>query len=129
MILQAAALPVQDGKICLVTSRNGSRWVIPKGCLEPGLSESQIAVQEAWEEAGLSGQLSKEAIGAYRYRKWGDDLSVAVFLLDVHEIAQDWPERATRQRVWLDPAEAIERLAEPDLQMLVRKIFDGGERP
>ena len=123
MILQAAALPVHEGKVCLVTSRNGSRWVIPKGCLEPGLSEAEIASQEAWEEAGLAGHLSKQSIGAYRYRKWGNDLSVAVFLLEVSDIAQDWPERGTRQRVWLEPAEAVERLAEADLRAIVRQVF------
>jgi 8-oxo-dGTP pyrophosphatase MutT (NUDIX family) len=123
MILQAAALPVHEGKICLVTSRNGSRWVIPKGCLEPGKSEAEIAAQEAWEEAGLSGQLGKTPVGTYGYRKWGDELTVVVFLLHVSEIAADWPERDTRQRVWLEPAKAIERLAEADLRIIVRTVF------
>lgn len=121
MILQAAALPVLKGKICLVTSRNGSRWVIPKGCLEPGKSELEIAAQEAWEEAGLSGRLSKSPLGSYGYRKWGDDLTVAVYLLEVSDVADDWPERDTRQRVWLEPAQAAERLAEAELQALVLK--------
>jgi 8-oxo-dGTP pyrophosphatase MutT (NUDIX family) len=120
MILQAAALPLREGKICLVTSRNKSRWVIPKGCLEAGKSEAEIAVQEAWEEAGLLGRLSKGSIGSYRYRKWGDDLTVAVYLLEVSEIAEDWPERETRERIWLAPPAAIERLAEPELRAIVR---------
>ncbi len=127
MILQAAALPVHEGKVCLVTSRSGARWVIPKGCLEPGVSEAEIAVQQAWEEAGLSGQIGKAPLGSYCYRKWGDDLTVAVFLLEASEIARDWPERATRQRVWLGPAEAVERLAEADLQHIVRKFFTMNE--
>ncbi len=125
MILQAAALPVHEGKVCLVTSRSGARWVIPKGCLEPGLSEADIAVQEAWEEAGLSGELGKAPLGSYRYRKWGEELTVAVFLLAVSEIAKDWPERAMRERAWLEPAEAVKRLAEADLQAIVRKVFAG----
>ena len=119
MILQAAALPVLEGKICLVTSRNGSRWVIPKGCLEPGKTEVQIALQEAWEEAGLTGQPSKASIGSYAYRKWGEELSVTVYRLDVEEVADDWPERNLRQRIWLEPAKAIERLTEADLKALV----------
>jgi 8-oxo-dGTP pyrophosphatase MutT (NUDIX family) len=121
MILQAAALPVLDGKICLVTSRNGSRWVIPKGCLEPGKTEVQIALQEAWEEAGLTGQPSRAPIGSYGYRKWGEELTVAVYLLLVDEVAEDWPERNTRERAWLEPAKAIERLAEAELRALVLK--------
>lgn len=123
MILQAAALPLLEGKICLVTSRNGSRWVIPKGCLEPGKTEIQIALQEAWEEAGLTGQPSKTSIGCYGYRKWGEELSVAVFRLDVEDVAEDWPERTMRQRIWLEPAKAIERLSEADLKDLVLKAI------
>jgi 8-oxo-dGTP pyrophosphatase MutT (NUDIX family) len=123
MILQAAALPVREGKICLVTSRSKSRWVIPKGCLEAGKSESEIAAQEAWEEAGLSGRLSKASIGSYCYQKWGDDLTVAVYLLEVSDIAEDWPERETRQRVWLEPDEAVELLAETELRAIVRAVF------
>ena len=38
VIRQAAALPVRDGMVCLVTSRNGKRWVAPKGCMEPGMT-------------------------------------------------------------------------------------------
>ena len=123
MILQAAALPVREGKICLVTSRNKSRWVIPKGCLEAGKSEVEIAAQEAWEEAGLSGRLSKASIGTYCYRKWGDELTVAVYLLEVSDIAEDWPERETRQRVWLEPNDAIDLLAEAELRAIVRAVF------
>lgn len=119
MILQAAAIPIFEGNICLVTSRNGSRWVVPKGCLEPGMTEVEIAIQEAWEEAGVRGKLNGLSIGSYRYQKWGDELSVAVFLLQVKEIAREWPERALRQREWLPPKEAIKRLAEPDLRAIV----------
>ncbi len=124
MILQAAAIPMRKGKICLVTSRNGSRWVIPKGCLEPGKSELEIAAQEAWEEAGLRGELGKRPVGSYRYEKWGDELQVAVFLLDVEEIADDWPEKATRLRAWLPPKQAIERLAEVELRAIVLRAFE-----
>ena len=123
MILQAAALPVRERKICLVTSRNKSRWVIPKGCLEAGKSEAEIALQEAWEEAGLSGRLSQASIGSYRYQKWGDELIVAVYLLEVADVAKDWPERETRERIWLEPDEAVERLAEDDLKAIVRAVF------
>lgn len=119
MILQAAAIPILEGNICLVTSRNGSRWVVPKGCLEPGKTEAEIAIQEAWEEAGVRGKLVGDSIGSYRYEKWGDELSVAVFILHVQEIAHEWPEKAIRQREWLPPRDAIKRLAEPDLRAII----------
>ena len=53
-IRQAAAIPVRDGLVCLITSSNGRRWVMPKGMMEPGKSTGEIALQEAWEEAGIA---------------------------------------------------------------------------
>ena len=33
---QAAAIPVADGRVCLVTSSSGRRWVVPKGMIDAG---------------------------------------------------------------------------------------------
>ena len=68
---QAAAIPVRMGQVCLVTSRSGKRWVIPKGCLEPGKTAGEIALQEAWEEAGIVGVLQPDPVGSYLYDKAG----------------------------------------------------------
>ena len=69
-VRQAAAIPLRNGRICLVTSSNGKRWVIPKGLIEPNQSAGECALQEAWEEAGLTGVLQQEPIGSYVYEKW-----------------------------------------------------------
>jgi 8-oxo-dGTP pyrophosphatase MutT (NUDIX family) len=82
-IHQAAAIPVKNGRVCLVTSSGGSRWVIPKGHLEPGKSAGEIALQEAWEEAGLVGYFPKEPVGSYLYEKFGNLYHVTVFALQV----------------------------------------------
>src|SRR5262245_18842322 len=37
-VRQADAIPVRAGRVCLVMSSNRKRWVIPKGCIEPGQS-------------------------------------------------------------------------------------------
>src|SRR5271166_7165657 len=96
LIRQSAAIPLRDGQICLVTSRSGKRWVIPKGCLEPGMTAGEIALQEAWEEAGLSGVLQNEPVGSYIYEKAGATYHVTVFLMHVTDAADDWPERGIR---------------------------------
>ena len=54
---QAATIPVRDGRVCLVTSSNGRRWVLPKGQIDPGHTPAEAALVEAWEEAGLVGAL------------------------------------------------------------------------
>src|SRR6185436_8022939 len=107
-IRQAAALPVRNGRICLVTSSNGKRWVIPKGLIEPGQTSGEAALQEAWEEAGLVGSLQGEPVGSYLYDKWCGTCHVTVFLMQVTGAAADWPERELRQRTWLTPASAID---------------------
>src|SRR5256886_2841574 len=95
-IRQAAAIPVRSGQLCLVTSSSGKRWVIPKGMMEPGKTAGQIALQEAWEEAGLVGLLQPEPVGSYLYDKYGHTYHVTVFALQVTEVADDWPERGLR---------------------------------
>src|SRR5579885_2123465 len=119
-IRQAAAIPVRDGRVCLVTSSSGSRWVVPKGHLEPDKSAGQVALQEAWEEAGLVGVLRPEPIGTYLYTKFNNTYHVTVFMMDVTEAADDWPEHSLRRRVWLDATDALNRVQERGLRELIR---------
>jgi 8-oxo-dGTP pyrophosphatase MutT (NUDIX family) len=106
--------------VCLVTSSSGKRWVVPKGCMELGKTAGEVALQEAWEEAGLVGVLHPEPVGSYLYEKYGNEYFVTVFLLQVTDAAEDWPERGLRERAWLTPAEALARLDDPGLRELVR---------
>jgi 8-oxo-dGTP pyrophosphatase MutT (NUDIX family) len=117
---QAAAIPVRLGQVCLITSRNGKRWVVPKGCLEPGKTASEIALQEAWEEAGLVGVLQPEPIGSYLYDKSGITCHVVVYLLHVTQIADNFPEETFRERVWVSPSLALARIEDRGLRELIR---------
>jgi 8-oxo-dGTP pyrophosphatase MutT (NUDIX family) len=53
----------------LVTSRGTRRWIIPKGWPKIGLPLYKTAEEEAFEEAGLSGRVSKRQMGSYSYEK------------------------------------------------------------
>jgi 8-oxo-dGTP pyrophosphatase MutT (NUDIX family) len=129
-IQQAAAIPLQRGQICLVTSSSGKRWVIPKGCMEPGKTAGEVALQEAWEEAGLVGALDPEPVGSYLYEKYGNLYHVIVFLMRVTEAAEDWPERTVRQRCWLSPTQALVRVEDRGLRELLRHVvMDRQELP
>ena len=125
-IHQAAAIPMRGGRVYLVTSSSGGRWVVPKGHLEPGKTAGQIALQEAWEEAGLTGVLLPEPVGSYLYTKYGNTYHVIVFAMEVTQVADDWPERTMRHRVWVDPGEALERIQDKGLRELIRAAT--GER-
>ena len=123
LIRQAAAVPIRNGRLCLVTSSSGKRWVVPKGCCEPGKSACEIALQEAWEEAGLTGILQRNPVGSYVYEKLGSTHHVLVFVLQVTQAAEFWPEGALRQRAWLSPAHALERIDDSALRAVVRSAL------
>jgi 8-oxo-dGTP pyrophosphatase MutT (NUDIX family) len=122
LIRQAGAVPVKNGQVCLVTSRNGKRWVVPKGCMEPGKTAGEVALQEAWEEAGLLGLLQPEPIGSYLYEKDGFTCYVTVFLMQVTGTVENYPESTLRQRCWLPLAQAVLRVEDAGLRELIRGV-------
>ena len=121
---QAAAIAIYQGKVCIITSRNRSRWVIPKGGTEPGMTCGEVALQEAWEEAGLTGVLHPQPVGTYTYEKSGNRYRVTVFVMEVTHVSDDYPERDERSRCWLPPDRALLHLGEPGLRRLMQKVVD-----
>jgi 8-oxo-dGTP pyrophosphatase MutT (NUDIX family) len=125
---QYAALPwrlTPDFEILLITSRETRRWVIPKGWPMPGKSAGESAAQEAYEEAGIRGEMTAEAIGHYSYRKRMQRgakkrFRVDVFAMEVSEVLDLWPEAHERTRQWHSPQEAANRVDEPELAILIR---------
>ena len=111
---------MRNGQICLVSSRNGKRWVVPKGCIEPGKSAGEIALQEAWEEAGLVGLLQGEPLGSYVYEKDGFVCHVILFAMNVTSTVDAYPEAGMRQRIWLAPSIAPTRVEDSGLCEILR---------
>ena len=109
-------------QIMLITSRSGKRWVIPKGIIESDLSALESAEKEAYEEAGIFGKTHASAIGKYQYDKWGGVCIVEVFLLEVKEVLQEWPESKFRRRAWLNVEDAIKRVDEKALKKIIRRV-------
>ena len=119
---QSGVSPVSEGRVCLVTSSSGKRWIIPKGMIDPGHTAGEGALIEAWEEAGLLGVLRPEPIGSYLYEKYGRLHHVVVFVLEVTEAVSDWPERNIRRREWVSPEKAAERVVESGLKLLIESL-------
>jgi 8-oxo-dGTP pyrophosphatase MutT (NUDIX family) len=128
LYLQYAALPFrwEQGKllVMLVTSRETKRWVIPKGWPEKNLKPSQVAETEAYEEAGLKGDIANTPIAAFEYVKLIEskrrlNCLVDVFPLRVQHILDQWPEQNQRQRAWMTPRDAATRVAEKGLKELL----------
>lgn len=126
MFRQSGVIPLRatpgGARVLLISSRRGKHWVIPKGIIEPHLSPQESALREAYEEAGVRGELRGGPLGLYTYRKWGGTCRVQVFLLEVTEELPDWPESGFRKRIWVSPSEAIRLIEQEGLRRLMDRI-------
>lgn len=117
-------------KVCLITSRNSGRWILPKGWPIDGRTPARAAAQEAWEEAGLKGRSYDQCLGVYDYRKSTDrnqrPLLAMVYPLKVKEIAKSWPEARQRQRKWVTLPRAAELVSEPGLKLILEAFDPNG---
>jgi len=113
---------LDDGKIeiLLITSVRRGRWIIPKGVVERHLSPAESARKEAWEEAGITGEVSRSPVGTYEYKKWGGKCTVTVYLLEVEKVSDDWPESKMRRRRWMSIGKAAEVVADADVGELIK---------
>lgn len=116
---QAVVIAVKDGRLCLIKSNGGKRWILPKGSFRRGDAAEQVALQEAWEEAGLVGQLLRPAVGTYLDNNTEPGIVTTAFLMHVTDVANVWPE-ANRRRRWVDPQRALALLHSPQLRKAVR---------
>jgi len=105
--VQYGAVPyriVEDQVVFLmITSRRSANWVFPKGSPIKGLSPVETVAQEAYEEAGIRGDVGPLPIGAYLHpsNKRPEKLErVQLFPLNVTEQLDDWPEQEERFRHW-----------------------------
>jgi 8-oxo-dGTP pyrophosphatase MutT (NUDIX family) len=111
----------------LVTSRETGRWVLPKGWAEKGLSGPELAVKEAFEEAGILGEVGTEPVGSYTYSKRLRrsriiECKVDVLPMRVERPLDDWPERKQRKRQWFTLSQAAMAVEEGDLVILLLRL-------
>jgi 8-oxo-dGTP pyrophosphatase MutT (NUDIX family) len=115
-------------EILLVTTRRTRQWIIPKGWPIKDLSGSQTALQEAYEEAGVRGDIKSRAIGTFTYIKRLDDTKtnvaceVKVYPLLVKRQFKNWPEMAQREARWFRPQTIKKLIAIPQLRRLIAEF-------
>lgn len=115
-------------QVLLITSRDTGRWIVPKGWPMAGKTDFEAALQEAWEEAGVSkADIEEDPMGYFDYDKGlssGDTVPVEaqVYLTRVRNLENDYPEVDERTRKWFTPAQASELVDEPDLKRILRNF-------
>ncbi|MBK1661512.1 NUDIX hydrolase [Paracraurococcus ruber] len=128
---QCAALPLAERggelQVLLVTSRETRRWVLPKGWVEEPAPPHEQAAREAYEEAGLVGEVAAEPVGRYVYDKrlpGGRILpcEVEVFPLRVLRQLKSWPEKRQRRTAWFTLPQAALVVEEGGLAMLLLRL-------
>lgn len=118
---------IYQGKlqILLITSRRSGRWIVPKGWPMDGKTPAECAMQEAWEEAGVTGKTQDRCLGLYSYNKLVDDKSgmpcvAMLFPVLVKSLSNDFPEAGQRHRKWFSLKKAAQQVTEPELARIIR---------
>ena len=110
----------------LITSRRTGRWIFPKGGAIAGKEPWEVAAHEAYEEAGIEGQMETIPLGTYRDIKGAGirRLTIEVELYPLRMVRQldTWPEQGERQRHWVILPEAKRLLANARLAELAASL-------
>ncbi len=109
-------------EVLLITSINSKRWIIPKGMIEPGMIPQDSAAKEAWEEAGVIGEVLPTLMGTYDYQKQGSICRVEVFLMPVEKVLENWLEAQYRKRQWFSVEEAVKCVREVELKEILTTL-------
>lgn len=134
---QYGALPytVVEGQlvVLLITSRGRGKWIFPKGGLIEGMTAWESAAHEAYEEAGVTGEIEQTPIGRYFLpvtEERPQPVEVDIFPLRVTGQREDWQEKGQRYRHWAVLAEARrlithDGLADVALALAQRELGSG----
>ncbi|WP_332303298.1 NUDIX hydrolase [Rhizobium sp. GR12] len=129
IIEQAGALclrvpPKSEQQVLLVGSRRNERWGLPKGHIDPGESSHETAAREAYEEAGVRGEISETIAGSFVYSKESSPnrYRVIVHRLTVSSIDETYPEQGLRARQWFRVSDAADVVGHEGLRDLLRTL-------
>lgn len=122
---EIGAMPwlMKKGKlhVVLITSRRRKRWILPKGQPEPDLKDREVAVVEAYEEAGVRGVLHGKSESAVE-NDGGESVRYKIYPLKVKRVLDKWPEDHERKRKILPWKEALEKLDDKAMCACVKSL-------
>ncbi|XP_039124144.1 nudix hydrolase 17, mitochondrial-like [Dioscorea cayenensis subsp. rotundata] len=93
-------------EVLVISSQKGYGMMFPKGGWEKDENIEQAALREAWEEAGVQGDIESE-LGKWSYKSKSQDImhEGVMFPLNVTEELVRWPEMNVRKRQWVSVEE------------------------
>ncbi len=107
--MEIGAFPfiIKRGKpmLMIITNSSGKSWILPKGQPEADLSNAQVALLEANEEAGVVGKL----VGSLRHKDFkrrGGGL-LRIYPLSICKVLRKWPEQDFRKRELVSVKQAL----------------------
>lgn len=107
--LELGAFPymIRKGKlmVMIISNCSGNKWILPKGQPELDLRNSQVALLEAFEEAGVTGNLVFSMKHMDFKRKSGDILRI--YPLAIRKVLRKWPEKKIRKRQLVSVKQAL----------------------
>lgn len=122
---QTGVIPYRESaagpEILLITNHKKTKWAIPKGIHEPGYSPQASAAKEAFEEAGVLGEVGDDVLGSYAIEKWGGTCAVTVFGMRVTCVLETW-EEPHRGRRWVPAARAAGKIKKKSLARIVARF-------
>lgn len=125
---QSAVIPYRVGEqgeheFLVIGSSKKNHWVVPKGIKDPGVTPQASAAREAWEEAGIRGEVNDGPLGEYSTFKWGAHCGVTVYAMRVTEVVdEDAWEESHRLRQWLSAEQAAASLKQPELSEMLLQL-------
>jgi len=127
-VAQAAAIPYRidrktgRAEVLMIRRRDGGKWGIPKGLVDPGLNHLQAAAMEALQEAGVEGALSERSLGNFVYDKSHGTCLVRVYAMKVAKVREHWDEERVRERRWFPIDQAADVCGRDVVARLIRKL-------
>ena len=98
-------------RFIIVTARkHPGRWIFPKGQPERDKSSREIAVNEAFEEAGIIGTIRGRSIKC-RVKKKGETIVYKMYPFRISKVCRKWPERKIRMRKFVKADKARKKLS------------------
>ena len=116
---QVGVFAVTDNdELVLVTGRKSEEWILPKGNTAKRRSDRDQAREEAYEEAGLQGNME---LRYFEFDVHGKVNKLRIYPMKVTKMLNDFPEKKQRKRIVTSFDEA-ERITKGNYSEIIREL-------